>query len=115
MQVHNPATGAQHLAVTVAHHRPAAGGDHHAVGGAEFGEHGLLTLAETDLALDIEDPWDIRAAPLFDLLVGVLEREMQLLGEQAPDGALSAPIGPTRIRLTTLFDISDRLRWPDYS
>ncbi|WP_046879906.1 shikimate kinase, partial [Pseudomonas aeruginosa] len=23
---HNPATGAQHLAVTVAHHRPAAGG-----------------------------------------------------------------------------------------
>ena len=90
MQVHNPATGAQHLAVTVAHHRPAAGGDHHAVGGAEFGEHGLLALAETDLALDIEDPWDIRAAPLFDLLVGVLEREMQLLGEQAPDGALSS-------------------------
>src|SRR5690606_28143449 len=90
MQVYDPPPGPQRLAILRPQHHAAAGSDHHAFELAELRDHRLFTLAKTLLALDIEDPGDIGTGTLLDFLVRILEVQLQLFGQQPPDGALSS-------------------------
>src|SRR3546814_8133733 len=99
--------------IGLAHHRAAAGGQHHTVERAQFGDHRLLAVTKARLAFLIEDPWDIGARAQFNFLVGIFEWQAQLFGQQTADGAFSSAHRPNKNQIS--HRISDSQQSPGYS
>ncbi|MCY1420977.1 hypothetical protein D9M71_366170 [compost metagenome] len=113
MQVDHPATLMQRLPVGFAHHRATTGGQHHTVERAQLGNHRLLAITETRLAFLVEYPRDVCAASQFDFLVGILEQQAQLFGQQASDGAFTSAHGPHKYQIS--HRINDSQQSPGHS
>ena len=79
----------QHAPVRFAQHRTAAGGQHDAAAGRELGECRRLALAEAGLAFEIEDEADRGAGMRLDLMIEVVERHAEQLGDVTPDRRLA--------------------------
>src|SRR5690606_34152976 len=90
VQVDNPATLANSLAVLGTHHHTTACRQNQAILRAKLSNHSLLALTKALLPLYIEDPGNIRPRTLLDFLIGIFEQVTHFLGQQAPDGAFTS-------------------------
>ncbi|BAQ78336.1 putative uncharacterized protein [Pseudomonas sp. St29] len=81
MQIDHSSAGMQCPTIGLAHDRATTGGQDHAVGATELGDHCLLAIAKARFAFLIEDPRDVRACTQFNFLIGIFEWQAQLFGQ----------------------------------
>src|ERR1700687_4379979 len=74
LEIDHPAAAGEFAAIVGVQDRTAAGGEHDARAGGEFGDDLALAAAEARFTLALEDQRDIGAAAPLDLVVAIVER-----------------------------------------